>query len=215
MGISYVADKRSFHLQAGEMSYLSEILNTGHLAHLYWGKKLRKDTDLSHHIRMEQRQANLLSEEANNFSLDNIPQEYPSYGHTDFRQPAYQIQLENGSTVSDLKYCSHEIIKGREGLKGLPSTYIEDKDEAETLEINLLDELAGLKVILSYTAYEDLNVITRSVCFVNTGRENINLQRALSMSVDFMDDKYQLLHLSGNWIRECQLNRIPLALSDP
>src|SRR5690554_2245466 len=30
------------------------------------------------------------------------------------------------------------------------------------------------------------------------------------MSVDFMNDDYQLFHLSGSWIRECQLNRKPL-----
>lgn len=70
--------------------------------------------------------------------------------------------MANGTTVTDFRYYSHEIYKGKKELQGLPATYIENEDEAETLEITLKDELAGLKVVLSYTVFENYDAITRS-----------------------------------------------------
>ena len=88
--------------------------------------------------------------------LEIIPQEYPSYGNPDLRSPAVQIKLANGTTVTDFRYYSHEIYNGKKALQGLPATYVENEDEAETLEITLKDELAGLRVILSYTVFKKL-----------------------------------------------------------
>ena len=58
-------------------------------------------------------------------------------------------------------------------LKGLPSTYVEKNEEAETLEITLKDELSGLLVLLSYTAYKDYDVITRSSKIINSSSKNL------------------------------------------
>jgi alpha-galactosidase len=209
VAIIYNAEKKVFHLQAKDTSYVFEILNTGHLGHLYWGKKVKADLDLTHLIREQSRKAFLASEQKE-LSLDLIPQEYPTYGYTDFRQPAYQVKLENGSNISNLKYLSHEIIAGKERLEGLPATYVEDSSEAETLKVTLFDEVANLKVILSYTVYQDFDVITRSARFINEGEENINLERALSTSVDFRDADFDFLHLSGAWSRERHVKKRPL-----
>ena len=51
------------------------------------------------------------------------------------------------------KYQSHEIIKGKRKLEGLPAVYVENEDEAETLEITLEDEQIHTKIILSYTIF--------------------------------------------------------------
>lgn len=133
---------------------------------------------------------------------DRLPQEYPAYGAGDFRTPAYQVRLENGTTISDLRYASHKIFKGKRKLENLPATYVENDEEAETLEINLVDSIIGLAVTLSYTVFENLNAITRSVNFQNKGDEKLKLLRALSMSVDFDNDNYDMLQLSGAWCRE-------------
>ncbi len=211
MSITYNEISKTFHLQAKDTSYVMGILETGDLLHLYWGKKIREDVDLSHLIRYEERGMEpYLSSEKKGLSLDMLCQEYPSYGHTDFRLPAYQIEQENGSRITHLKYKSHRIMKGKEKLEGLPSTYIEDKSEAETLKIRLVDEVIDLEVILSYTVYEEFDVITRSVEFINNGDQNFKLERALSASVDFRDDKFELLQLSGAWIRERHIKKRPL-----
>lgn len=67
--------------------------------------------------------------------------------------------MKNGSTITDLRYESHKIINGKPELEGLPATYVENEDEAQTLEITLIDSLIGLKAILSYTTYENYDAI--------------------------------------------------------
>ena len=208
MGITYNSEENIFHLQAKETSYLIKILNGEHLIHLYWGKKIRDNSNLSHSLNYGKRVLEpYLSKEDKAFSLDIIPQEYPAYGNTDFRQPAYQIELENGSRISDIRYKSHEIKKGKANLKDLPATYVEDNSKAETLNIHLYDEVIQLEVILSYTVFEEFPAITRAVKFINKGTKDIKLLRALSASIDFKEDEFEMLHLSGAWARERHLKR--------
>ena len=213
MVIFYNKSQNIFHLQAKDTSYVIKILKSGHLGHVYWGAQIKKDRDLSHLIRHKERILEpYLSPEDEEFhdesySLDMIPQEYPAYGHTDYRQPAYHVELENGSRISDLRYQSHKIKQGKEELAGLPATYVEDENEAETLKIKLKDEVTNLEVVLSYTVYEKFSAITRSAKFINKGQENINLNRVLSASVDFNEADFELLQLSGSWSRERHLKR--------
>jgi len=86
------------------------------------------------------------------------------------------------------------------------------ENEAETLEIELFDHLVGLTIILSYTVYENFNVVTRSVRFVNNGIHSIKILRALSMSIDFRDDNFNSLQLSGAHVRERQIQTQPLVM---
>ncbi|PUU86283.1 MAG: alpha-galactosidase, partial [Halanaerobium sp.] len=144
------------------------------------------------------------------FILENIAREYPSFGQSDFREPAYQTEAENGSIISDLKYQDHQIYSGKKELAGLPSTYVEKESEAETLEIILYDEVTDLEVVLSYTIFQDYPIITRSANFKNQGQQKLNLKRALSMSVDFENKDFELLQLSGAWGRERDIIRRPL-----
>lgn len=210
MSIIYNESNRIFHLQAKDTSYVLQVLERGYVAHLYWGRKV-KTSNLSHLLQFKERafSPNPYPYDLS-LSLDTLPQEYPAYGNTDFRSPAYQIQLENGSTISDLRYKSHKILKGKPQLKGLPATYIESEDEAETLQLELVDTVTGLEVILSYTVYEQFNAITRSVLFMNKGNQPLKILRALSMSVDFSDADFDFMQLSGAWARERHIKRRPL-----
>ncbi|SKA82877.1 alpha-galactosidase [Clostridium sp. USBA 49] len=211
MSISYNEENKIFHLQAGNTSYAMQIYKDGYLAHLYWGKRV-KNINPNDIMMLKERTSFSANPDINDktFSLDTLPQEYPAYGNTDFRTPAYQFQLENGTTITDLRYKSHRIFKGKPKLQGLPATYVENEDEAETLEIVLFDNLIGLKVVLLYTAFEDFNAITRSVRFINEGKENLKLLRGLSMSVDFPRDDFDFMHLFGSWARERHIVREPL-----
>jgi len=212
MGIRYHAPSRTLHLQAKDTSYVMQIIKDGYLAHLYWGKKIRAE-EPAYRIPFKDRSFSANPDPGDRtFSLDVLPQEYPAYGRTDLRSPAYHIQLENGSTITDLRYVSHRIFRGKPKLDGLPATYVEADDEAETLEVELADSLIGLRVILSYTAYEDRNVITRSVRFVNEGNQDLKLLRALSMSIDFPDAEFNMLQLSGAHCRERHIVKRPLTV---
>ncbi|RAK22098.1 alpha-galactosidase [Anoxybacillus vitaminiphilus] len=212
MGIIYNDSTKTFHLQAKDTSYIMQVVRSGYLAHLYWGKKIR-EANMPRKLQFLDRAFSPNPEPADRtFSLDTLPQEYPAYGNTDFRTPAYQVQFENGTTVSDLRYQSHRIFKGKPKLEGLPATYIENENEAESLEIVLHDAVSSLKAVLLYTVYENFNVITRSVRFENEGEQTIKLLRALSMNVDFFHADYELLHLSGAWARERHIERRPLVV---
>ena len=66
-------------------------------------------------------------------STDSLPVEYPCYGSADLRTPAFHAEYETGSAITKLEYAGYEIFKGKKPLKGLPATYVEADDEADTL----------------------------------------------------------------------------------
>ncbi|MCL6605123.1 MAG: alpha-galactosidase [Paenibacillus sp.] len=202
MPIVYNEQNRSFHLSTLDTSYVLQIVRDGYLAHRYWGKRIKRFRDSNTLLHVHRPLSPNPDPNDGSFSLDELPQEYPGFGRSDLRTPAYQIEQVNGSTTSDLRYVSHCIVKGKPTLEKLPAVYIESDDEAETLEITLKDELLEFYVILSYTVIVPWNAIARSVRFINRSNENIRLLRAASMSVDFGDADYDLLHLSGAWAKE-------------
>ncbi|GIP19750.1 alpha-galactosidase [Paenibacillus sp. J22TS3] len=210
MSIQYNAESRIFHLTAGGTSYVMQIIRDGYLSHLYWGKRLRRYAGSNELQYLDRGFSPNPDPDDRTFSLDTLPQEYPAYGATDFRNPAYQVQLQDGTTVSDLRVRSHRIVAGKPALPGLPAAYAEDGSEAETLLIELADEVSGLAATLSYTVYEQRNVITRSVLLRNEGTQPQQVLRAFSANVDFRDDGFDLVHLPGAWARERHMERQPL-----
>jgi len=80
----------------------------------------------------------------------------------------WTVGQPDGSRVLELGYREHRITPGKPRLPGLPSTYVESDDEAETLEIDLVDTLTGLTVTLFYSVFRNFDAITRSVRIVMT-----------------------------------------------
>jgi alpha-galactosidase len=208
MAIKFDKESGIFKLRAGSSDYVMKLA-WGDLIHLYWGNSVA-DTDLSFYIRQAIRVYSPDTHPGEFVSYDFLPLEYPFYGTGDFRQPAFQVQTEDGYRLAELKYQGHRIIKGKPGLDGLPSTYVESNEEAETLIIDMTDPFIKLKVELTYTAYEKLNVVVRSVRFINEGGLKIKLLRALSFSLDFMRCDFDMLQLSGSWGRERHIHKRPL-----
>ncbi|MBC1648837.1 alpha-galactosidase [Listeria booriae] len=207
MSISYDETRRIFHLRGKDVSYVLGVVSDGYLAHLYYGKKLREyrgSNDLTF-IKRDFSPSVEIGDET--FSLDSLPQEYPQYGNTDFRKPAYQVKGPDGTTVSDLRYESHRIYSGKGTLDGLPATYGSDVD---TLEITMVDEVLKLQVVLQYAVFTEYNIITRSARFINNGDTTLQILKAASASVDFKDSEYDLLTLPGAWGNERQIERGPI-----
>ena len=73
------------------------------------------------------------------------------------------------------------------------------------------DDLTGLVVELTYTAFRNFDAITRSARFINKGDKKITILNAMSASIDFMDAGYDMLQLSGAWARERHIEKRPLA----
>ncbi|PSL30581.1 alpha-galactosidase [Planomicrobium soli] len=203
MPILYNDSTREFHLQNQQTSYIFKVLENEQLGHLYYGKRLRnrESFDRLFHVGESPNTA-CVNEGDLVFSLDLIKQEYPAYGTTDFREPAYQVLQESGSRITNFIYQSHQIFKGKKRLEGLPATYVENEDEATSLEISLYDKKIDVEVRLSYTVFEELGAITRSAQFINHGQRNVNLTRALSASIDLAGSDFEMVQLSGSWARE-------------
>jgi alpha-galactosidase len=211
MSITYHSEQRAFHLHTPNTSYMIQLLPSGIPVHAYWGRKIG-DAAWEGLLDFQERASfspNPYPEDRT-ISFDTLPQEFPAYGTSDFRHPAYQVQLADGTTITELVYVSHQIVSGKPKLEGLPSTYTEQAEEAKTLVLELQDQSSGLRVELSYTVFTEHDAIVRAAKLVNTGSQPLKLLRALSASVDFKHDRFDLLQLSGAWARERDLIRRPL-----
>lgn len=203
MAIFYHEGKKEFHLTNGKISYIMTVLRNGQLGQLYFGSAIREREDFSHLLELLPRPMAPCAFEGNlAFSMEHIKQEYPAYGSGDMRHPAFTVVMENGSRISDFTYKSHRIYQGKGELAGLPATYVEAPDEADTLEITLEDTLAGMELILSYTIFEEYAAIARNARFVCKNPNGLLLDRAMSMSVDLPDKEYEMIELTGAWSRE-------------
>ena len=137
--------------------------------HLYWGSRIPA-ADIRWQLEAPYRRKELIeSKEPDDpmFTREFWPFEYPSYGTSDFRPPAYEVRDADGYSVTDLRYQGYTIQKGKPEIPGLPSVYCESPDEAENLSIRLLDSRTGLEVELLYSVYEDSGIITRHTIFRN------------------------------------------------
>ena len=203
MAINFHKQSKCFHLYNNEVSYIMRIMENGQLENLYYGKKIHDKEDFAYfHDEAMRSQMSVCIPEPGLLSMQYTRQEYPSYGTGDYRSPAVTIAQENGSRIIDFKYAGHEIYSGKKEILPLPATYVEGKEEAETLEVTLHDNVMDTDLILSYTIYEAYPVITRNTKFVHKGKEKIVLERAMSASVEFLDMDYEMVQLSGGWSRE-------------
>ena len=208
MPIIYNEKTREFHLYNQEISYIIKILDNDQPGQLYYGKRLTYREDFSHLFEYAMRDMSPYAFEGNStFSLENIKQEYPTFGCGDMRFPAYEIERENGSHVVEFVYKEHKIYNGKPKLEGLPATYVESDDEAQTLELVLEDTSINTRIVLLYTIYEAFPVIAISVRFECDSDEKITLLSAMSACVDLPDKDYEMIDLAGVWARERHVRR--------
>ena len=208
MPIIYNEKTREFHFYNQEISYIIKILDNDQPGQLYYGKRLTHKEDFSHLFEYAMRDMSPYTFEGNStFSLENIKQEYPTFGCGDMRFPAYEIERENGSHVVEFVYKEHKIYNGKPKLEGLPATYVESDDEAQTLELVLEDTSINTRIVLLYTIYEAFPVIARSVRFECDSDEKITLLSAMSACVDLPDKDYEMIDLAGVWARERHVRR--------
>ena len=214
---TFTEEMTLFTLTGKGVTYALAALESGHLAHVYFGKRA-DDEDLSYLLRLDENPftPKVNSRDMGTF-MDTTPFEYPVHGTGDYREPAIMLMDKKGMSALDLRYVSYEITKGKpvleQSLKDmtvrLPATFAEE-GEAETLAVTLEDKRTGLNVILYYTVFADLDVITRSVKLVNNGAEAFDVRRVLSACVDFDSDKYDFITLNGSWARERVMERCRL-----
>ena len=201
--IIFHKETKTFHLYNDKISYILCVLDNGHLGQLYFGKRIHDKADFSYLVEKCGRpMTSYIYEWDRSFSLEHIRQEYPVYGTTDYRHPAIELLQENGSRISEFQYDGYEISSGKPKLSGLPATYTEAEEEAQTLRVFLKDSLTGAQLELLYTIFEQYSAIARSARLKNSGNQNLHILNMMSLSLDLPDKDYIWMQLSGAWSRE-------------
>lgn len=198
-------ENKIFYLNTKTTSYIMGVFNDEVLLHLYWGEKLVNPFNINIIKQMKRRP--LSARDYGEYSTNDFPLEYSTFGSVDMRLPAFDAVYADGSRITRLSYAEHTIIKGKPILNGLPATYCEEGDSVETLIIRLHDNLKNIDIYLSYTVFEEFNVITRNAKIVNNG-ERLVINTAMSATVDYfgMGDS-ELIQLDGHWCRERNITR--------
>ena len=110
-----------FTLTTAHTTYQMQADAKGYLLHLYYGARTAGEMDYLLNYADRGFSGNPDSAGSDRtYSLDALPQEYPSLGTGDFRNYAVNIQNGDGSQCCNLVYISHKITSGKYALNGLP-----------------------------------------------------------------------------------------------
>ncbi len=210
MAIQYLEKERIFKLDTKNTTYMFGTTVEGYVGHIYYGKRLQHAGG-SYLLRTEENPftPSVRKREKASF-FDFFPMEYPTGGVGDYRESCLNIRNEEGRMGCELFYTSHEILKGKPEMEGLPGSFGSEQ-EVETLELTCTDAILGIKVILSYSAFYENDIITRSVKVVNEGNQKLKLEKIYSACLDMDNQEYQMLSLHGSWARERHIQKNPVA----
>ena len=211
MAITFNETTRIFTLTTAHTTYQMQADAQGYLLHLYYGARTAGEMDYLLNYGDRGFSGNPNSAGNNRtYSLDALPQEYPSLGTGDFRNYALNIENADGSQCCNLVYITHEIAAGKYTLKGLPFVRAEE-NEAETLKIILEDPVTKVELHLLYGVLEKEDIITRSVIIKNAGKAPVTVKKAQSACLDFLHGDYDLIKFYGRHAMERNMERMPVS----
>lgn len=192
-----------FQLETDKTSYLFEVMDTGHLEHLYYGRKIRfRDTEaLREKHPFAPGNGIWYDNEHKNLGLEDLCLEMSSHGKGDIREPFIEVVHADGSFTSDFLYDSFEISDRKPEDALLPGSYSED-GKVEHLTLKLKDQGYGLTLELHYCVYPECDVITRSARLINDSMETVELKRLMSIQLDFTGADLNFTSFNGSWARE-------------
>lgn len=209
-----------FVLETKQTTYCFRVMETGHLEHLYYGRKITpggSQAALVEKFAFVPGNTNPYSKEHPNITLENVRLEASSYGRGDIREPFVELVHADGSCSLDFVYESHELLEQtkQQTQSGLPLSYEseEGKESAgsansgesagkKELWITLREAGGSLTLKLVYRVYEDCDVITRRAVLGNEGTETVELKRLMSTQLDFDTAEYVFTTFHGAWARE-------------
>ena len=212
MGITFYKKNRLFTLETEHTSYQMMVDGHDRLLHLYYGPLLKGSAEFLVTYQDRGFSANPYDAgEDRTYSLDALPQEYPTTGTGDFRSPALTVVDDRGVMGCDLKYKEHKILSGKYALAGLPAVYDENgASGSSSLVITLEDPNVGIEVDLYYGVLPQKDVITRSAVIRNVSAETVTVEKALSANLDFVTGDFDLITFYGRHGMERNFDRQPL-----
>ena len=113
--ITYDEKLRVFKLDTKNSSYVIGVFEQNYLLNLYYGAKIPDANLWKNAMRIKSASFSPSNPHFphENYSVDVLPMEYPCNGSGDFRISALAIKNSDGNTVTDIRYISHKIYKGK------------------------------------------------------------------------------------------------------
>ena len=111
-------EKDLFILETEHTTYCLRVMQTGHLEHLYYGRRLRLPDGIGADALVEKRQfapgnTNYYNDENKALTLEDLRLEMSAYGKGDIREPFIEVVHADGSYTSDFLYQGASIQKGK------------------------------------------------------------------------------------------------------
>jgi alpha-galactosidase len=183
--VQYFEKGKFWLLSTDYNSYVLAVGPHGELQHLYWGRPLQSESDITppgvvHDISAVDPFQMLINEE------------YPSWGGPLYEEPALKITREDGDRDLVLRYVSHRI-------------------QQNDLEVELKDIRDSIEVTLHYRVYPHYGVVRRYTTIRNGTKQALTIESAQSAAWYLPQGTgYQLTYLSGRWAAEMQINHEPI-----
>ena len=209
--------KKYYILNTDETSYIFRITDTGHLEHLYYGKKIRVSDSLDGLMERQEfipGNNNSYNQEYPFFTLNNLCLEASFEGKGDNREAFAVIENPDGSRTSDFLFKSAIIDNEKKELRSLPSAHSLRAEARKTsgnhLQIELEDKNNKLRLLLDYYVFDRENVITRTSTLINDGKTAVTIKQLMSAQLDMHESGYIMSTFNGAWAREMSRKDIPL-----
>ena len=111
-------ENQIFTLTTANTSYVFRVMDSGHLEHLYYGRKITMPGEaLFEKHAFAPGNTNCVG--GRTFSLEDIRLEMSSYGKGDIREPFIEVTYGDGSITSDFLFEKAEISEGKEEFETL------------------------------------------------------------------------------------------------
>lgn len=207
----------TFVLDTPNTTYIFTVLPSGHLEHLYYGKRIHVTCEEDILPLTEKRvclagNAVQYSQEYPTLGLEDVCLEMSSHGKGDIREPFIEVTHHDGSYTSDFLFESAKIKEGKDKFDTLPASY-EENNEVDELVVTLVDKQYQLTLELHYFVFRNQDIISRSSKFMNTSENTVKLNRLMSTQLDFSRADYIFTTFHGAWAREMKKYQTEVGMS--
>lgn len=200
-----------FLLSTAHTALLLQITKYGHIELLHYGipVSIEDAAALAARRTMPYGSQIMYAEEDPTYCLDNIPLLWSGVGKGDFRVPAIELELPDGTLTTDFIYEGSTFRAGTLPAVGLPAAY-DESGEAETLVLSLREKKFALRLELIFTVFPLADVITRRTVLYNDEAAPVTIRRLMSQQIDLPQREYEMLTLDGDWISETHVHTHPV-----
>lgn len=209
--MSIIKSENLFVINTKTTTYALFLDQNGYLRHLYYGPS-QNDFDIDRitdigldwantYFNYEDKTENIFPDRYNSMaSLMEIAHE----GNNDKKGSTISFRQNDGSFLTQFECTGSRQYNGYPELKDIPNVH---DGKAESLEFTLVDPISKVTFVLTYTVFEDSDIIIRTSKLTNTGKESVNINRMMSLTLDLPRYDLDLMHFHGDWSLERTVER--------